>query len=437
MGKVVSIAKFVKTTPETRGTISKKHGSNKLYLDFYYRGTRIVKTTGLDDTFENREKTQEWLSRNMERISKGTFVFAEAFPGASPKEKERFSRLEGRDYKPEPQNVVFGDYAKSWVKRFLDDCPSKSKSSDQKEAFEYWISPHFGRMTFAEITGVALKEFLGKLVRKSGKKKGQSLSASRVRNILIPLRSLWGDACEEHGWDLQDPFNYIRKHKLVPKRRRRTRVRYEVFRFDEWKQLMEVIDPYYRVIAEFMVMTGMIGSEIAGLRKEEDILEQEIWIRNSVIRDHEKSDLKTEYRERKFLITQALRRLLDEALSMSKGKYVFTMKSGRPFDVDSFRKNAWTSALKRTGIPYKVPYTTRHTFAAWALAMGTDPNRLTTLMGHGSKEMVYEVYGKYVDGLETDAGNITEYFGKDFVGLKGNRPSAFAINRGESGSESD
>jgi len=38
-------------------------------------------------------------------------------------------------------------------------------------------------------------------------------------------------------------------------------------------------------------------------------------------------------------------------------------------------------------------------------------------MGHGSKKMVYEVYGNYVEGLEKDAGRILEYFGKDFIGL--------------------
>jgi integrase len=35
-------------------------------------------------------------------------------------------------------------------------------------------------------------------------------------------------------------------------------------------------------------------------------------------------------------------------------------------------------------------------------------------MGHGSKQMIYEVYGKYVEGTEEDADNIRAYFGNDF-----------------------
>lgn len=39
-------------------------------------------------------------------------------------------------------------------------------------------------------------------------------------------------------------------------------------------------------------------------------------------------------------------------------------------------------------------------------------------MGHGSKKMVYEVYGDYVDGLESDFWNIVNYFGKDYMDVK-------------------
>jgi integrase len=135
-------------------------------------------------------------------------------------------------------------------------------------------------------------------------------------------------------------------------------------------------------------------------------------------------------------MTEALRSRLDVVSDRSLGKYVFTMKSGRTFDVDSFRKNPWTTALKKAGISYKVPYTIRHTFAAWALTLRVDPNKLVNLMGHRSKEMIYEVYGNYVEGLETDVGKILDYFGKDFSGLNENAVFSFTKNHGESFGES-
>lgn len=36
-------------------------------------------------------------------------------------------------------------------------------------------------------------------------------------------------------------------------------------------------------------------------------------------------------------------------------------------------------------------------------------------MGHATKEMVYEVYGKYVEGLEQDRKKILTLFGEDFI----------------------
>jgi integrase len=40
---------------------------------------------------------------------------------------------------------------------------------------------------------------------------------------------------------------------------------------------------------------------------------------------------------------------------------------------------------------------------------------MVRLMGHGSKKMIYEVYGNYIEGLDEDLWQILEYFGRDFA----------------------
>jgi len=40
---------------------------------------------------------------------------------------------------------------------------------------------------------------------------------------------------------------------------------------------------------------------------------------------------------------------------------------------------------------------------------------LVYLMGHGSKQMVYEVYARYTEGIEEDAEKIRGYFGVDYT----------------------
>jgi len=64
-------------------------------------------------------------------------------------------------------------------------------------------------------------------------------------------------------------------------------------------------------------------------------------------------------------------------------------------------------------VPYTRSYSTRHTFAAWALGCVT-PELVVALMGHGLKEMVYEVYGKWKKDLQKDVDAIRRFTGDDF-----------------------
>lgn len=412
MGTVISFDRFSKTDPIKKSGVITKSGSKKLYTDFHYNGKRIQKSTGLNDTPHNRKKVQDFVDKCKDEIEKGNFRFAEAFPGASETEKAFHAQFEGWEYKPESEDVLFGEYCETWMKNNFPYF-TPGKENDYRDIIEYWLLPSFGNKTFGQINGVKLKDFIRKLVRKKGKYKGQPLSSARVQNILGILRIIYYDAVEEHQWQMSDPFSFIKRHLQRDLKTRPRKKEPEVFRFEEWERLLQHLDPYYILIAEVMIMTGMIGSEIAGLRKE-DVHDDHVFINNSIVRKHEKKMLKTEYRIRRIPMTEALRIRFDEAINRSENEYVFSMKSGRIFDVDSFRKNPWTSAMKKAGLEYRVPYTTRHSFAAWSLTLGVDPNKLVNLMGHSSKKMVYDVYGKYVEGLEKDAGKILEYFGSDF-----------------------
>lgn len=403
--------KFFDNQETTRkGSIVKKNGSKKLYLLLSYMGRRIEKSTGLPDTKDNRVVIRDWLDRQQKKIDAGTFKFAEAFPEASHEEKSWFARREGWDYNPEPRHIVFGEYLEKWLEEIWANYQSESKKDDYKRIIDSWIRPYFEDLTFHHITGVEIQRFLSSLKMKKGKRAGEPLSGARVRNILIVLRAIYNDACEENHWNVADPFRFASRH--IPRKRKKQP---QVFRFEEWTRLMENMDPYYRPIAEFMVLTGLIASEVAGLRRE-DIEGDKLLVRNSIVDGREKSTLKNVYRERSIPIGKRLREILDKAASRAKGEYLFTMKTGAPFDSCNFRKHGWVSAFEKAEMPYRIPYTTRHTFAAWALVAGIHPNRLVRLMGHGSKQMVYEVYGNYVEGLEKDEKAIRRYFGPDFLG---------------------
>lgn len=400
-----------------QGTIIRKPGSRKLYILFYYFNQRVEKTTGLADNRKNREKVRAWLDRIIEKRDAGKLIFAEAFPGAAEEEKANFAKLEGWQYAPEPRDILFGSYTQEWYNTVWSHYPEGTKKDDYKQIIDYWLLPYFQDKTFFQISGVEIQRFFTILKWQKGKHKGEPLSKARVKNILIPLRTIWNDACDQFRWVLHNPFTNLKRH--LPKTQT---LRREGFRFDEWLHFLKHVDPWYQPVIELMILTGMINSEIAGMLKS-DIHPDYIQVQHTIVRGRVQDTPKTRYRIRKIPITQEIRKRLDILTARSTDERLVTTKSGAVFHPANFRKDVWEKAQKGSGITDKVPYCLRHTFAAWSLTLGIDMNKLVRLMGHGSKKMVYEVYGDYIEGLEEDAWKILEYFGRDFLEIKAKKPS--------------
>jgi len=410
MKKVSSVISLNETLPRG-GAIKRRKGSEKLYVDFYYFGNRVTKSTGLDDTPQNRNKVRLFLDKSMQKIEESTFRFADAFPGATRKEKKFFTELEGQQFNPEPQHVMFMEYTKEWMKRVLPTITSDTKVRDYKSALNSRILPYFKKMNFYQISSTELQKFIAGMVKKSGADKGKPLARQRVQNILIPLRRIWEDAADQYRWKERNPFETINKHLPTKKRCRNNKV----FRFDEWMFFLKSVPEFYRPHLEFLVMTGLSASELAGLRKD-DVSDRYITLQRSIVLKEEKEMLKNQFRFRRVQITVAIRRVLDQIIKQCPNSpYLFAMEDGGAFDGNSFRKVAWNKALKASQIANKTPYSTRHTFCAWSLLIGINPMKMVNLMGHSSKQMVFQNYGEYVEDLEDDLEDILNYYGMDFL----------------------
>lgn len=390
------------------GRIARKSGSRKLYLDFFYHGVRIERSTGLDDNPSNRIRAEAMLDKILVMKKEGALEFAKLFPGASEEEKEFHSRLEKGEYTPTPKTITFGAYVRMWYASIWVHYPEATKQKDFKSVIDYWLLPYFGKKSFFIITQVEMQRFIATLRHRKGPKRGEPLSRATMVNILQIFRTIWNDAVSEYRWMIFDPLVGIKKH--LP---RKGKKKVEVFRFDEWEALMNAMEHYYRPVAKLMVLTGLMASEIAALRPCH-IRNGLLIVERSIVRGREKDELKNSFREREIPITQAIAEILEHARETARGDYLFTMENGTHFTAELFQRRVWVKAMKAANIPYRKPYSTRHTFAAWALTIRTDQNRLVDLMGHASKQMIYEVYGKYTKGLEEDRLAIFRYFGRDF-----------------------
>ncbi|ELY4638945.1 site-specific integrase, partial [Cronobacter sakazakii] len=66
----------------------------------------------------------------------------------------------------------------------------------------------------------------------------------------------------------------------------------------------------------------------------------------------------------------------------------------------------WNEILKRAKIKHRKAYESRHTYACWALSAGANPNFIASQMGHNSAQMVYSVYGKWMNDNNVDQMSI-------------------------------
>ncbi len=134
----------------------------------YYFGVRITRSTGLRDTPQNRAKVRRFLDKSKEQIEQQTFRFAEAFPGASAREKRFFTELEGREFHPEPQHVLFGPFAREWMRRMIPAMQSPTKRKDYTSPLEGRILPHFAKLSFYAITSLEVQGFIATLSKGNG-----------------------------------------------------------------------------------------------------------------------------------------------------------------------------------------------------------------------------------------------------------------------------
>jgi integrase len=89
-----------------------------------------------------------------------------------------------------------------------------------------------------------------------------------------------------------------------------------------------------------------------------------------------------------------------------QGKQIFNNpRTNKPWEDDGqIRKTAWIPALKKTGVIYRNPYQTRHTYASTLLTSGENPLWVAQQMGHKDWGMIRKTYGHWIPEVDTTAG---------------------------------
>lgn len=352
---------------------------NSLYLDFYYQGIRQRPSLGLEATKANKLHAERLYSAIQHEISIGTFDFAKHFPNS--KKAISINKTHNKTV-----SQALDDYMRS-AQRTLE----KSTIKGYNSAIEFYLKPNFGHIKLTDLTASDIKTWINSL----------EISAKRINNVLIPLRTIFADAYAD---ELIDKNPMLRVKNLPVKTEEPN-----PFTPTESEVILKELPQQGKNLIQFALWTGLRTSELIALEWGDiDFKAELVRVRRAIVNKNSKQP-KTKSGERDVkLFPPSLEALLDQKqFTFLAGSKVFNNpNTNKAWETDAqIRRTLWIPALKRAGVEYRNPYQTRHTYASTLLSAGEPPMWVANQMGHKDWAMIRRVYGRWIPEVDTTAGN--------------------------------
>jgi len=312
-------------------------------------------------------------------ISIGTFDFAKHFPNHKKSISQNYTTNK-------TISQALDDYMRS-AQRSLE----KSTIKGYNSGIEFYLKPNFGHLRLAELTASIVKAWIATL----------TISAKRINNVLIPLRTIFADAYAD---ELIDKNPMLRVKNLPVKTEEPN-----PFTPEEVKAILKELPLQGKNLIQFALCSGLRTSELIALEWDDiDFKAEVVRVRRAKVNKISKQP-KTKAGERDVtLFEPSLKALLNQKqFTFLAGSQVFNNpNTNKPWETDAqIRRTLWIPALKKAGVEYRIPYQTRHTYASTLLSKGENPLWVAQQMGHKDWGMIRRVYGRWIPEVDSSAGN--------------------------------
>ncbi|WP_283131102.1 site-specific integrase [Enterovibrio norvegicus] len=363
-----------------------------IQYDLCAYGKRFRETSGLKATPTNLKKAKTVLKKINAELALGTFDYRAFFPNS--RKIATFEALK-RDRRVSGAIPYFDTYFDMWKARQLHRWkPSYARSIDGM--YRRYLLPFFHQQIINDINMAKAEAFRAHLCELTNDDGERRLSNRSINDILVQLKILVGNAADEFNF----PYPLAKLRDLKEQRGDPHPLsREEVLRF------LEVVPPAWRDYFIVRFYTGMRSCEVHGLMPEHvDFEHGFIRVRQNWV-NGELSDVKTPRSRRNIPMAPTVRDALERAIAASKGQFVFSLSDGKPLDTRHISKMVWYPTLEAANLSPRRPYQTRHTAAVLHLAAHENPLFVSTLLGHSSTRMLFEVYAPYVvNAARADGG---------------------------------
>lgn len=358
----------------------------RIYLSFTYEGRRYREMLDDDPTPENLKFAEGLREKILREIKNGNFQFEKYFPRSAK------SREHAKKNPRQPISMALDEF----MARARLTC-QKSTLKDYQSSIDCHLKPTFGNFQLCDLTAEHIAQWIS----------GLKITRKRVSNILVPLRMTTAHAITKRLID-EDPFFRVPELGLFVNLDDGEEDTVDPFNPTEIQKILGAMKGQVRNFFKFAFSTGLRTSELIALK----------W--SDINRDNNTIKVQRAYvlQEMKKTKTSSGKRDVDlnaQAISALKdqGRYTGMENDFIFHDPDTnkiwqgdgaLRKKAWKPALELSGIRYRYPYQTRHTWASLALLAREPELYVAKQLGHANVEMVRRHYGKYIPGADTDAG---------------------------------
>jgi integrase len=268
-----------------------------------------------------------------------------------------------------------------------------------RSSYDQHVSPLIGGRRVSTITRRDVQVIVNEA-------KARGLSASTVRNALMPLRLIMRVAIRDELGVGESPINMV---ELPAVRGRRERYAAPT----EIPELLAALAPEDRGLWATAIYAGLRRGELMALSTQAvDLDAGMIYVRQGYD-PHSKTFItpKSAAGVRTVPIVKALRvHLLEHRmLTRRRDGLMFARPDGRPFASETITKRA-TAAWKNAKLTRITLHECRHTFASLMIAAGVNAKTLQEIGGWSSIAIVYDRYGHLMPGARDEAAGLLDAY---------------------------
>ena len=293
------------------------------------------------------------------------------------------------------------------VEAFLTDWLRDKKPTLQAATMEGYhkivhkqLIPNLGHYTVVELRIPHVRAWVATL----------SCGNKRLRNILSPLRTALQQAVLDGLLETNILKDWTYQKAETAEVRAQRKRSLDPFNFGEQRLILSSLTGEGKNLIQFAFWTGLRTSELVALRWDDiDLTNGQVSINKGLTQAATVAEPpKTEAGDRMVKILPLAKDALisQKQYSELEGGIVFrNPRTLLPWEGDQpIRKTLWAPAIERSGVRYRRPYQTRHTYASMMISSGEQIGWISKQLGHANIGVTTGIYARWLDDADPGAG---------------------------------